>query len=304
MDSNQHTAGAIRVLELGRQMFMNEATRGDDNTLWDTMGACIRGLTRRFASRSGGDDRPMEATVAELHNIWFMFTLAASNIDADHPAQDRLTRTILWARETGVLTATKGAATEAITTSDGRIWVDLPFLVDDVRTAWEKAMISTEDGAAAKARNLAAGIARLAGLGLRNDAFTACGLDIIERSLEKEPSGPFTPLQLLAMVEVWLRYAGDKLFTLTSEHHTFGTRWDGTETGASVTEAEDDDARINVLTRARVLTWDRRLLELKSNDDADVSAAAERCRHMMQWCCLCLYGKGIEPWVEDEIPEP
>lgn len=299
MDSNQHTAGAIRVLELGRQMFANEATRGDDNTLWDTMGACIRGMTRRFASQSGGDGRPMEVTVAELHNIWFIFTLSASNIDADHPAQDRLIRIILWARETGALTAARDTTTEPIITSDGRIWVDLPFLVDDIRTAWEKALISTEAEASAKARNLAAGIARLAGLGLRDEAFTACGLDIMKRSLEGEPSGPFTCLELLAMVEVWLRYAGDKLFTLASEHHTFGTRWDRTETGASVVEAEGSNARMNALTRVKVLSWERRLQELKSNDDAAVSAAAERCEHMLQWCCLCLYGKGIEAWVED-----
>ncbi|KAK6217906.1 hypothetical protein LQW54_003194 [Pestalotiopsis sp. IQ-011] len=267
------------------------------------MGACIRGMTRRFAFQSGGGGKPMEVTVAELHNIWFIFILAASNIDADHPAQDRLTRIILWARETGVLTAANGTPTEAIITSDGRIWVDLPFLVDDIRTAWEKALISTEAGAPAKARNLAAGIARLAGLGLRDEAFTACGLEIMKRSLEGEPSGPFTRLQLLTMVEVWLRYAGDKLFTLASEHNTFGARWGRTETGASGAEAEGANASMNPLTRVKVLSWERRLQELRSDDDADVSAAAGRCVHMLQWCCLCLYGKGIESWVEDEISE-
>jgi hypothetical protein len=271
------------------------SSHGNDNTLWDTMGACIRGLTRRFASQSGAE-RPMEVDIAELHNIWFIFTLAISNIDADHPSQDRLVRLILWARETGIVTMVREDTVKAVTISDGKIWTDLPFLVEDVRNAWEEAISSTDHLDPAKACNLAAGIARLAGLGICNEAFTVCGLDIMRRALEEPETGIFTLPQLLAMVEVWLRYGGDKLFVLAGQDQSFCTRWNGTSSSSLGSLATNAGLQTDGLSQERFLFWEQQLLKLKSHEDEETAALAKRCYDMIGWCCLCLYGKGIEAW--------
>lgn len=306
MESQNFVAGAMRVLERGREMFANEANRGNDNTLWETMASCIRGLSRRFASQSGADERPMEVTIAEIHNVWFVFTLAASNIDADHPAQDRLVRVILWARESGTVTRIQDGVPKPVITADGQLWTDLPYLVEHIRTTWEAAISTTHSPDPAKARNLAAGISRLAGLGVCGEALTGCALDIMARTLEDNGDGgttAFTLPQLLSFVEVWLRYAGDKLLMLSDQHQAIGPRWSGIgtatlERGKTAAEAGPE---VDGLGRDRVLRWRRRLAELKSHsDDDETSIASGRCLDMLEWCCLSQYGKGIEAWASEE----
>ncbi|KAI0146144.1 hypothetical protein GGR57DRAFT_479626 [Xylariaceae sp. FL1272] len=283
--------GTLRILEKGREMFANEAKRGDDNTLWDTMGSCIRGLTRRMVKPEAGD-RPMEATAAELHNIWYIFTLSASNIDADHPAQDRLVRIVLWARELGAICGPDGTSmNSAAVTPGGKLWSDLPFLHEDLRDAWTHITSSTASSAPVEARNLAAAIARLDGLGVCDDKLTGCGSDIMRRALEEGSSGQLTHAQLLAMVEVWLRYAGDKLLAAASRGVTINDGWN--TTGPPSTQQ-------STLSRNTVLTWMERLSELKASESQDVKVVAERCFNMLDWCCVTRWEKGIEAWASNE----
>lgn len=304
METQNYITGAMRVLERGREMFANEATRGNDNTLWETMASCIRGLNRRFASQSGGEERPMEVTVAEIHNVWFIFTLAASHIDADHPAQDRLVRIILWAREMGVVNRVRNGAAEPVITSNGQLWSDLPFLVEDIQTAWGAATSPTDPQAPVKARNLAAGIARLAGLGVCGEALTGCALDIMARALEDKEGGntTFTLNQWLSVIEVWLRYGGDKLFMLADQGQAVHPRWSGTEDSAlgKGKQVVDAGSEAGVLDRDTVWRWGQRLSELRSHGDEETSVAAGRCFDMLQWCCLSRYGKGVEAWATGE----
>ncbi|KAI1270034.1 hypothetical protein F5Y18DRAFT_421514 [Xylariaceae sp. FL1019] len=290
--ANQPTIeGTLRILEKGREMFANEAKRGDDNTLWDTMGACIRGLTRRMMKPEAGD-RPMDFTVAELHSIWYIFTLAASNIDADHSGQDRLIRIVLWARELGAICGPDGTATvSAAVTPGGKLWSDLPFLYEDIRDAWIQVTSSTAPSSPTEARNLAAAIARLDGLGVCDGKLIGCGLDIMRRALEDEPSGHFTHAQLLAIVEVWLRYAGDKFLAVAAGGLTVDDKWNA---------ADPLSTQQSSLSRNAVLVWMQRLSELKAGESKEVKVVAERCYNMLGWCCVTRWGKGIEDWATDE----
>ncbi|KAJ8129273.1 hypothetical protein O1611_g4360 [Lasiodiplodia mahajangana] len=98
----------------------------------------IRILSRRYMAT----DHPIEFFETGIRDIWYMFTLAAQNIEAHHPAQDRLLRIILCARDRRVLQRTAEQETTVIVeedatmpmrgegpaaeTSQGRIWTDPP----------------------------------------------------------------------------------------------------------------------------------------------------------------------------------
>ena len=69
-----------------------------------------------------------------MHDLWHLYYHASMNIDHERPEEDRLVRQILYARELGVLTR-RGENVEVIkeaVTSKGKIWKDLPFLVEDM----------------------------------------------------------------------------------------------------------------------------------------------------------------------------
>ncbi|KAI1170708.1 hypothetical protein F4777DRAFT_568288 [Nemania sp. FL0916] len=219
-----------------RDTFDPEASEGNDNTLYVTMSSSIMGLSRRYA----GTDMPIECFEPELHNIWYLFIISAQNIDAHHLAQDRLLRILTEARHCGVLRKIanpmrtlihaqlgtggpnarqlrKVEGLEAAETSQGCIWADLPFLVQDVRDAWKKLIMDTS-ASHAHCCNLTSAIARLAGSGVCGDAFSQCGLEIMKLAVETPlpPSSPdegsSTPR--LALVQIWLSYAGDTLLRL------------------------------------------------------------------------------------------
>ena len=110
--------------------------------------------------------------------------------------------------------------------TDGRIWVDLPFMVQDIQNAWKNVMILSTSFE--HRCNLAAAIGRLAGLGIRDEAFNGCGLDIMRQALEMPRSAdprlsvddqvesdhavtaeaPLTVLQLFLVVQILLHYWG------------------------------------------------------------------------------------------------
>ena len=307
-----------------RPLIDREAAVGNDNTLWVTIDSHIRGTAYRYTQ----SDNPIQLYEWDMHDIWYEFVQAAKNIDADHPAQDRLTRLVVWASELGPLTRTrkrsqigqlekaereakeegKGDANqgedhamvvqEAMTT-DGRIWTDLPFLVQDMRSAWNEAMdpsIFT-----AHRHNLAAAIARLAGLGVRHDALSGCGLHIICETLEtprklssaasesETKQVSLTVMQLLPAANAWLSYAGHKLLRLSDKSYD-GSAWsaEASMPGELARSAGVDSAGFS---RARYLFWKKRLVELSQGDEEEVKKEA-------------LYGLSLIDRTLKEIEEP
>ena len=332
MDVNQlqkALAGTKKVSEIARRdMFAREAAGGDHNSLWTTMTSCIRVITSTYRR----SDKPVQLFEVEIRDVWYLFILAAKSIDAHHPAQDRLTRLILWARELGVLTRTLkpsqvlqpvqegddgegflGAKNEGqsregdellvqeAVTKDGRIWLDLPFMVQDVQDAWKNAMgFSTSSEHRC---NLAAAIARLAGLGVCDEAFSGCGLDIMSQALEmprtadRQPSvtdqvepdraneaeGPLPILQLLAVAQIWLRYSGDKMLQLSVANHPCSDS--GWNNGASLSGQLARDAGVSTagFSQGRFLFWRKRLSDLMKTEDEAVKEMTTACFNNMTW---------------------
>ncbi|KAF5871833.1 putative zz type zinc finger domain-containing protein [Botrytis fragariae] len=107
-------------------------------------------LTRNIASRYTQTRRthPIELHEYDLREPWYLCVQGAKLTAAEHPAQDRLVSQVLHTREVGVLSRRSGDAKgeerkdaheiemERASTSDGNIWSDLPFLVEEIQAAW------------------------------------------------------------------------------------------------------------------------------------------------------------------------
>jgi hypothetical protein len=308
-------------------MFDPEARRGNDNTLWTTIGSCVS-MTMRVYGMSDRDNPIFEDSI---HDVWYLFIQASKHIEADHPAQDRLVYQILWARELGVakrrlrrslksdlgdeewsvceggsedenldLREKDTPVIQEAVTSDGRVWIDLPFLVGDLVAAWQQAMNPSADRA--HRRNLAAGIARLAAVGVRGDSLSSVGLQIMRDTLETpRVLGPkpipaarpglaedrqdnselcyaeLTIRDLLPIVNVWLRYAGDKLIRLCVESHK-DVQPHVNEAGKLATEAGVSELGFS---RARYRYWQDHLRRLGAGEDHTKDESALQSSNVM-----------------------
>ncbi len=145
----------------------------DDHTLWLSARHHIRVISSQFIKT----DFPIAYFDINLHDLWYQFIEVAKITGADHPAQDRLVAQVVFACEQGTLTrviplkeASDGVdagqaqsyenTTETAVTEKGKIWSDLPFLVDDLRDTW-KASLRTRQMSVQARCNLAAFTARL-----------------------------------------------------------------------------------------------------------------------------------------------
>ncbi|CAJ2506666.1 Uu.00g078520.m01.CDS01 [Anthostomella pinea] len=269
-----------------REMLEPEAVAGgDNNTLRKTMESGIRVLSRRYAATN----HPIELFEAEIRDIWYMFTVAAQNIEAHHPAQDRLLRIIMRARHRGVLQRMTHEGGQLAMTSQGRIWVDLPFLVQDVRSAWKKVM--EPPALFDQRRNLTSAIARLASSGVCGHKFSQCGLEIMKLALEVAPMPPSSSdssygsghsEEDLALVEIWLSYAGEDLLRLCLTASTDSdSSWslDGQDSVGPLARQAGVEPTA-VYSRERFLFWKDRLARLTA--EAELESAVEAwCAHMI-----------------------
>lgn len=291
MDEVVHSralAGVARVSVIARRdMFEPEAARGNDNTLWKTMESCIRMLSRRYAM----SDLSTEHFEIEIRDIWCMFILASKSIDEDHPAQDRLTRIVLQAREYGTLQRAQAGVADAqnAVTSSGRIWSDLPFLVQDVRDAWKEIMIAPSSSVYLAYRlNLTAGIARLAGIGVCGNAFGQCGLEVMNLALESP--GALQDRTMLSLAQCWMRYAGDQLLRLSLANESADEAWSiGRKKEGTI--IHEDGAASPGFSRDRFLHWKERLAYLKAQANDEMSVEV-RCANIITVIWDSFFGHG------------
>lgn len=247
--------------------------------------------------------------------MWYALIQSASYIEPQHPAQDRLVRLVLQARELGVLKRMrktvvdeKETEVEEAITSDGRMWCDLPFLVGDLKIAWEETMVS---GVSTwKRENLAAFIAKLAGLGVCDDKLTGCGLSVMREALEFDrdlvPSIPPSPstlepesdlevediftgdevkqlttLDFMPIVKLWLQYAGSKMSRLSDINFESGT-WQSQPGHLAIMAGISESG----FSKRRFVFWRKRMEELKWCDEEAVWEQASQCVEMMK--CISL----------------
>ena len=141
------------------------------NTTWHSIRMFAMEMASRYA-RGANDDLPTRYQYElDLHELWYWVVQSAKYVSADHPAQNRLACQVLHTSEMGLLRkfgpknaeeGTRGA--KVATTSNGNIWSDLPFLVEEVQAAWSM----SGNFPSVERNNLSTFIARLASVGVRD----------------------------------------------------------------------------------------------------------------------------------------
>lgn len=181
----------------------------------------------------------------DMHDLWHTYWHGAINTDPDSPKLDRLALHVVQIREQRALVRGskpdcgirkgRGGIPEderfqAITSDGGRIWTDLPFLVQDMIAHWTNdsaAMSSSQRLSGAQFLSLLAAAGAAAG-----DALCGVALVTLREALETpRPLGRLTPPErdperqmedlsiadLLPAANAWLFTAGRKLAQLSEE---------------------------------------------------------------------------------------
>jgi len=218
-----------------------------------------------------------------LHHLWQIVIKLAKNTHFDDSKQDSLVRWILSIREMGVLTDPKNTSVVAKASNGQRLWVDLPYLADEVRKSWIIHLSMTVEQRA----NFASFIARLVSVGVCSNALAVCGLLLfrdtfeIPRQLKKTDSGlleskDISVEELLPAVRSWTDYASFKLVSLTLK---------------SFNEYSAEDSDLGQLIEDRSIThgfssyrwdfWKKRLVQfIEVGYEPVASEAAEIIRQM------------------------
>ena len=189
------------------------------NTMWLGAWSMVTAINKRLALQPS--DTAMDPAMLDLdmHDLWHIYWHGAINTEPDSPKLDRLALHIIQTREQGQ---------EETSTSDGcRVWIDLPFLLQDMITNWTNecaAMSSSERLSGAQFLALLAAAGATA-----DDAF--CSISLIDALETPRPLGRLAPADrdaarqmqdltiadLLPAANAWLITAGRKLVQLSEE---------------------------------------------------------------------------------------
>ncbi|KAL3425794.1 hypothetical protein PVAG01_02585 [Phlyctema vagabunda] len=278
-----------------------EAGYNDLNDFWHKARLFTRTIASRYAQT--GHSHPVALYEYDLRELWYMCIQGARITAVDHLAQDRLVSQVLHAREMGVLSRKLGdpkaagedPETEIATTSDGRIWSDLPFLVDEIRTAWSISISFP----VAQRHNLSAFVARLASVGVRDPELCLVAIWILRDTLEtprplrraveanQSSSGEdqVTLADLLPAAMVWFRFCGHKIESLciTSQDFEPGL----SETGELARAAQITPA--SGFSVARWEFWRNRLEDIICCGDDEIAQLA-----LTAWKSIKFWGGRIE----------
>jgi hypothetical protein len=217
----QRQASAERYYEQLYSQLKEEALAGDSNTLDVTFESGVWATTYRCINAK---DFP-EIFDYDMHSAWFTLFLAAQNYDQDNMKHDKLLRYVLYARSLGPITKRPVQPNEepvlACTSNRQRIWVDLPYLVEDFHKLYAQ---NFETMSPDQRVNISAFIARLLSAGVCDNAFAGFALILIRQALET-PKKPNTldsraelPMEaFLPALRTWFRYAPHHLKFLSEK---------------------------------------------------------------------------------------
>jgi hypothetical protein len=271
----------------------------DFNETWHSVRMFTKVIATQYA-RGANSDLPKKYRYEyDLQELWYWVVHGARYIAADHPAQDRLASQVLHTREMGVLSRKIGPSkegeyqeTEIATTSDGNIWSDLPFLVDEVQAAWR---MSTSFPSVER-HNLSAFVARLASVGVRDPELGLVAIWILRDTLEtprpltkgEDTSDSeeqlITIADLLPVAMAWFQYCGHKIESLCILNQNFES---DSETGELAKRANvTPNSGFSV---ARWTFWRDRLEEISHCEDEEVAAFASK-----MWRTMKSLGERIE----------
>ena len=278
--SREQIASRERFSKISREQIDREAANdaskpNSQSTLWSTIRGYILNTNYRYTISTN----PIVLFEWDMHDLWYIFIQAAKITPADDPAQDRLVAQLLYAREMCTLRRkTTGIDEEAITSDGLRIWTDLPYLVADMREAWEKSM----DMSPSHRHNFAAFTARLPALGVCGTGLSSCALWLLREALEtprqltrpENGSGEVAVAELLRACLAWLTYCSHKLLTLSVTNHSFPEAdLHLSEPGELARNAKVERAGFSV---SRWLFWRQRFKDLTRCGDEQVAEEAGR----------------------------
>ncbi|KAE8314018.1 hypothetical protein BDV41DRAFT_534846 [Aspergillus transmontanensis] len=169
-----------------------------------------------------------------LHDLWDELIHVAKRHPADSAEHDRLVTLVLEAREWGTVARKKKDAStdeepEQVILSNGqRLWVDLPYLVQEFQDAWMKESMEYR---AAQREGLAALTARLCAVGVYPSELGRCALWLFKETFETErpltrvegdATNACAPIvELLPACHAWLKYNSFKLAMFTATNHDY-----------------------------------------------------------------------------------
>jgi hypothetical protein len=253
---------------------------GNDNPFWRQARLFVKNISSRYAK----SDLTIELYEYDLRELWYLIIQGAKITDANHPAQDRLAGEILHAREMGVLSrsGTTLRVEEKASTSNGKIWVDLPFLAQEIQVAWKAAAkLSVK-----QRHNLSAFIARIGSWGICDPDLCVCALSIFKDTFEmrrplvatddKQNDGLLSIADLLPAAVVWFELCAYKIESLCLSSQDFESSTIGDLAG------EAHIAPATGFSTSRWLFWRRRLEEISQSDHAETAALAQRGLRVMQ----------------------
>ena len=245
-----------------------------------TLSKRARMLIRNITNRYTNSDHDIGVFEVDLHDLWYLFIQAAKAIPEAEPAADQLACQVLRARNFGVLCRVRSgmaapSGEQAITSTQQRIWLDLPFLMDALQSAWAAA---SSDMTADERRNLAGFTARLASFGIHTDELISCALGSFAKALETSSEAEIA--DQVPVLDSWLRHGGFAI--LSASARGFGSTKTQTVSTPGELFARSNAETGPAFSVARWDFWKQRLNELQQGSASDTAEQLQQCVGMMR----------------------
>lgn len=178
---------------------------------WYSIWSFGKGITLRYMKSA----HPIGVFEVDLHDLWHKLIAVAKVTPADDAESDRIVAQVMRLRELGTLVR-KETGQRAVVSNGQRMWTDLPFLAQDLRTEWAESLhLMTPE----KRDNFAGFTSRLLESGIGGDGIAACALILLRETLET----PQTSLSIdealfanfMSAVFTWLYWGSFKIWKLS-----------------------------------------------------------------------------------------
>lgn len=242
----------------------------------------------------------LEVTQIEerIHDLWDELIHAAIAIPTGGAEHDRLVTLVLSTRELGVLARRGKSANppesshveEAILPNGQRLWIDLPYFIEDVQAFWTQESVSL---AALKLENLATWTAKLCASGVfANElSFVALWLfkqtfEIFRQSDKSEPGGnaeQISVIELLPACTAWMQFNNFKLVQLAVANRESQSASENRLGALTLPGELAKNAQIpaNGFSIPRWIFWRQRLKDLHKGGDAQMMKMTRSCFEAM-----------------------
>jgi Protein of unknown function (DUF3632) len=273
----EHLTQPIRE-DFDRELAEEKSRLSNQSTLWSSIREFILNINHRYVQSK----QPVTFFQHDLHDLWYMFIRTAQVTDADSPSQDRLVAQLIYAKE---LLST-GRRTGQTTDDAFMLWTDLPYLVEDMREAWENQSMKLDP---IHRHNFAAFTARLLALGVCDSRISWCALWLLREALEtsrpllipaegnNSGEGELVSVaELLPAAVEWFQYSSHKLLTLAVENHSFAAEADSSHISVPGELAQSAGVEQAGSSVSRWIFWRARLREICLCEDPELAKVA-RC---------------------------